>query len=445
MDRVSSAGFQTIGGRRTFQNKNLGAAIIGTTFDEVWFAGVQESIIGALEKVGITPADSALGSPDIQLWQAIALASGANIQVITSTPGAPLSATSAGLVFVDATGGNISIALPAVASANGVPIRFNFVRKDTSSNTVSISFHSGDTLLWGGSGPISLPGLASVELFGDGTSHWVLFSSPRTKLTGPLDLYVAASGGSDSNSGLTSGAPFATPAHAIAVAQNNYDTQGYRITINFLDGSYSSQMSVIGGLVGAGPLTFKGNLGNPSNVVLNVVNGCCFNIGTGANLEIAGGFTLQASGTAAGQGAAIYEGSPGTSISYATQGGIIFGACAVAHVLPQVGSEIVIGGNYTISGSAPCHFAAINGGTISNFGSATITLAGTPAFSNAFAIAVGSGSNLAISSGNVGFSGAAAGQKYNASVNGAINTNGGGASFFPGSIAGATSNGGTYV
>ncbi len=178
MDRVSSAGYQTLGVGRSWQNMNLGSGIQGTTFDQVWFQGVQESIVETIAKSGQTPADSTLGSPDTQLLNAILAFAGANTQVVSSTPGSPLTALSAGLVVVNATAGNISITLPASAGFGGNVQRWKFARADGTSNTVSIAFHAGDTLLiGGGSGPLSLGPLAVVDLTADGSTHWVQSSA----------------------------------------------------------------------------------------------------------------------------------------------------------------------------------------------------------------------------------------------------------------------------
>ena len=74
------------------------------------------------------------------------------------------------------------------------------------------------------------------------------------------------------------------------------------------------------------------------------------------------------------------------------------------------------------------------------FGSVTLT--GTPAFSYAFANANLLG--VMRVDGNT-YTGAATGTRYAATNNGAVNTNGGGATYFPGNGAGTVSGGGLYV
>ncbi len=174
MDRVSSAGYQTLGVGRSWQNMNLGSGIQGTTFDQVWLQGVQESIVETIAKSGQTPADSTLGSPDTQLLNAILAFAGANAQSISSTPGSPLTALSAGLVVVDATAGNISITMPAAAAANGQSLNFIFVRLDGSSNTVSVASAGADTSVPTGGFPFGLNVGGLLWLKGDGVSRWAV-------------------------------------------------------------------------------------------------------------------------------------------------------------------------------------------------------------------------------------------------------------------------------
>src|SRR6202012_4147291 len=58
MDRVSAANYATVGGKRQFQDLNLGANTAGTSFEQVWFNGVQEEIVGTIEYAGETPTDA---------------------------------------------------------------------------------------------------------------------------------------------------------------------------------------------------------------------------------------------------------------------------------------------------------------------------------------------------------------------------------------------------
>ncbi len=171
MDRVSSANYQTISGRRTWQNKNLGSGIPGTTFDQLWMAGVQESIVGVIEGAGLIPADSALGSADTQLWEGVKRASGAHAGTVTAS--ATLTVAQAGAVFVSAAGGSVALTLPPAAGITGVSLRFRIVRTDSSGNTLTLAPGGADTWLGGATTPIAIAAGGMLDVFSDGVSLWV--------------------------------------------------------------------------------------------------------------------------------------------------------------------------------------------------------------------------------------------------------------------------------
>lgn len=69
-------------------------------------------------------------------------------------------------------------------------------------------------------------------------------------------------------------------------------------------------------------------------------------------------------------------------------------------------------------------------------------MTGSPAWSNVFLNVTSGG---IVSAGGITFTGAATGKRYDVSLNGVINTFGGGANFFPGNSAGSASSGGQYA
>jgi hypothetical protein len=124
--------------------------------------------------------------------------------------------------------------------------------------------------------------------------------------------------------------------------------------------------------------------------------------------------------------------------------GVNFQACSDGHIGAQdAGTIVQLSGDYIISGNAPTHYNAANGGQIIQGNGIKVTLTGTPAFSIAFALAFANGTYYAASR-FVSFSGAATGSRYNAQLNGVIYTGGAGADYFPGDAAGATATGGQY-
>lgn len=122
---------------------------------------------------------------------------------------------------------------------------------------------------------------------------------------------------------------------------------------------------------------------------------------------------------------------------------VVFGPAAISHIFvhDNQAEAIILNATYSITGSAPNHIIAVNGGHIFLENSA-VTLTGTPAFSGGFAAAQSNGSIQA--GAGTTFTGAATGLRFAASIGGSINSLGNGINFFPGNLAGNTSNGGHY-
>lgn len=256
----------------------------------------------------------------------------------------------------------------------------------------------------------------------------------RIVATGPVDLYVATSG-NDGNAGDVSH-PFLTIQRAVTVLYSRYDLAGQQATIHVADGTYTAGAVFTSMPPGAAnAIAITGNVTTPGNVVVNVTNGCPFIAFTGASIAVRG-MSLLGSGTATGQGIALYANSGGAI----TFDKVAFGACAVAHMASIGGIIASINASYTIAGNSPAHALAGSNGSVT-MATPTITIVGTPAFSTAFAQCT----DAEISFVGASFSGSATGPRYAVAVNGVIVTNGGGASFFPGNSAGAAATGGQYV
>jgi YD repeat-containing protein len=131
----------------------------------------------------------------------------------------------------------------------------------------------------------------------------------------------------------------------------------------------------------------------------------------------------------------------GAEISYEN---VDFGAANLGHVMAYRGGICIATGPYTITGAAPYHIRSYIGGVLDVSGQ-SVTLTGTLAFSSAFASAELLGCIKAGGSGGSFSGGTITGVRYSAVTNGAIDTGGGGASFFPGGTAGSTATGGQYT
>jgi hypothetical protein len=183
-----------------------------------------------------------------------------------------------------------------------------------------------------------------------------------------------------------------------------------------------------------GNVSVIGNTATPGNVVISVTSKSAIELLCVANLTISG---LKLQTTTSGHGIRCTVGGGLISVG----AGMQFGACAQSHMQATNGGAISCFSAYTINGSAQWHALTQTGGGVTMFGQ-TVTLSGTPAFTQAF---VASSLLGFVSIASITYSGAATGVRYSASGNGVINTSGGGASFFPGNTAGTTSTGGQYA
>lgn len=277
----------------------------------------------------------------------------------------------------------------------------------------------------------------AVILRYDGTAaRWYAVARPggREVLTANRTYYVRTDG-SNNNDGLSnaSGGAFLTLQKAIDVAAG-LDLSIYNVTIQVGSGTYTSGVTVNGAWIGAGTVTLRGDTATPANCIISTTGASCITCSSNGRISVEGfEFRTTTSGSA-------LDVSTGGLIT--VSGNVIFGAVAVNHIRAiQYGSILLGSVNYTVNGSAQRHFSASPAGYINIF-SATVTLTGTPAFSGAFAFADRLGF---ITNTNVTYTGGATGARYIANSNAVINTNGGGANFFPGSIAGSTATGGQYL
>ncbi len=263
--------------------------------------------------------------------------------------------------------------------------------------------------------------------------RYLQISNARIRLTGALTLYVSTTG-NDSNTGLSAGSPFLTVQKAINVLHDGYDLNGYSATIQLADGTYGGTISVSGAFVGAASETsinINGNNGTPSNVVLSPV-GNCLSAASGAGISISNLKMLPTTGHGILSNNAIVAFN-----------NIVFGAVGAGvyyHIVAFSRAYVYAYGNYSIVGGALGHLTCDTGSLVSITGK-TITITGNPTIST---YAVNAGASEFVCYGCT-FSGTAVGNRYSATTNSVIYTNGGGANYLPGNAAGSTATGGQYV
>lgn len=250
----------------------------------------------------------------------------------------------------------------------------------------------------------------------------------REKLLADRTYYVRTDG-SDSNTGLanTAGGAFLTLQKAANVIADTLDLNGFNVTVNVADGTYTAGVTVTQPWVGEGVVYFTGNTATPASCVINAT-GDCFLADKGATFDVRGFKTIATSRGIAAQTA-----------SFISVGPMDFGAVGGAQIEVGSGGEILLGSNYTISGGGDSHYHA--GGEGSIFTAViTVTLTGTPAFVSYFAGAA-QGSIIVK---NVTFSGSATGARYLAHKGGVIESHSAFNPHLPGDVEGRVW-GGIYV
>jgi hypothetical protein len=315
------------------------------------------------------------------------------------------------------------------------------INKDASSDTASVLFQT------------DFSGRAEFGLAGDDDFHvkvspdgstWhealvidrasgaVRAAGLREVLAANRTYYVRADG-SDSNDGLTDapGGAFLTLQKAIDVAAS-LDLSVYSVTVQVGAGTYTSP-TVLKSYVGAGPITVRGDVGTPANVIVSTTSANCFTADGVLGKYRLEGLKLQT--TTSGRCLASQNGS------YVEFGALDFGTCAQDHILCENAKVVNVGTNYTISGNAGRHVLVNNLGYVRTT-ALTVTLTGTPAFSAHFANA--NAQAVFACFGNT-YSGSATGTRYSVSTGGLINSNGGGANYLPGNGSGSAATQGQFV
>lgn len=245
----------------------------------------------------------------------------------------------------------------------------------------------------------------------------------RELLTANRNYYVSTTG-SDSNDGLTSGTPFLTFAKFISTYQM-LDFAGYSVYLYLANGTYNEGFSFIN--PPSGRIFIVGDTTTPTNVQIT-------NSG-GSGVFTRALFPLSIEG--------LYLTGGSYGVTAQNQAGIAISSCqfgtnTFAHVRLTSGATATVS-SCSVSGGALRMFQLEFSSGLTLPGGSTITLTGTPAFTQ-FALAT---STSQIISYGTTFSGSATGTRYSITGN-AMADVGGSATYFPGSVAGSTANGGQY-
>jgi hypothetical protein len=242
--------------------------------------------------------------------------------------------------------------------------------------------------------------------------------------------YYVRSDGDDDNDGLSnsSGGAFATIQKAID-ALYTVDWNGFDATIKIAGSSatFTENLVFSGMPAGAGTILVDGDTTTPSNYIVTSSSGNTFTLEKGAQVSVQG-FELR---SAASRGFDVLTGA-----DLILSGNMAFGAISNRAInVTGSGATITISSGFTVSGNC-ADFININGGaSLLWVGTLTVTLSGAPAWSGRF-IKVSLGSTATVVASGITFSGSATGKRYEVDKVGALETFGGGATFFPGDSAG---------
>lgn len=282
-----------------------------------------------------------------------------------------------------------------------------------------------------------LPAGAVPSLRYDGTNFQIIGADARPRLKRNTTIYVRTADGNDANDGTANDA-----AHALATLQAaynlawSYSPSQYTITIQLADGTYVGAATPFY----AGPnVVVNGNNVSPSNVIVEGGTGTAILV-QGPNTQTVSNLKVQATGGSGGQ----RYGIAATAGAAVTTSNTVSGACANP-VFTAIGGSIVCG-NHTFAGNCESFWYATRGGYISLNSGFTYTISTAITVSTATAQVANTGSiQNSLPAPNFANPSNVTGKRYQAVSNGTIDTQGSGASYFPGSVAGTTNSGGQYL
>jgi len=327
------------------------------------------------------------------------------------------------------------------AAMVGMPLRVKITSTNTGAATINVN----------GVGPLpiqtskglaiaggDLPAGAIVTVICTGTA-WMLsgvaYSEAPQILPNGAVFYVRTDG-NDNNNGLTNtpAGAYATIAAAVSGLSRYYSPNG-SVTIQMgIAGTYASP-----GLLDQGTsILLRGDPASPSTYIVagaGVAGGAA--LGSGGRLSLVG-MTVRNTGSVASTLTA-FEGGAVT-----LQSTVLASTAAntYAHLAASGGGSITINAGCSCSGNMG-YLLFANGGAITLNG-VSFSIPAATTFGNATAYAATGGAIQAASGSSIAAATVFA-TRYNANLNGVINTFGAGANFFPGNVAGVTSLGGQYA
>ena len=423
----------------SFVGKNVGAGIQGSRVPPAAIELPQREIVNVIVGSGQAPtnednAQLLKGIRGGKLWSFVD--AGSVNQIVINPPVVHVAATKSLFFRIWPSYTNTSAVTLQVNSMGALPL----LRRD------GTPVLAGDIV-------VGIP----IEVVNDGLGNYRLASFAMSEVARIISspVFYVRTDGNDNNDGQgnTSDRAFATIKGAILNGANKLTLAGRVATIILgQNGTYAApsfpgifpnaeaSLSSGGTLVIAGYAIQNGDTTQQNNYIISGTGAAgmsgIIHASYGTQL-ILRGLRLQNDTTSfyhtlsATTNAAVY-------CEYVTFGGL--GSSTGAHVFAADSGICKVGPGCIIASSSARAFYVL-GGVITQQNGAQLTLAGTLAFSDAFAKA--EAGQIRSQPGFTG--GSITGKRYDAINNGVILTSGGGANYFPGSVAGTYSNGGIYA
>jgi hypothetical protein len=215
------------------------------------------------------------------------------------------------------------------------------------------------------------------------------------------------------------------------------ETQGYDVILQLADASLSGAIEVNGPLKGGGRLYIRGDTSTPGNRILtNATNTDTLHVRDGAFVYVEGIKFTATGGTSAN----CLRTSFGGTIT--VNADCTFGTTTGYHLVNGAGGTIFLLSSYSIDGDALGHWLLSTATGLSIQGGITITLTGTPAWTNEFVqLRVGASCRCW----TVTFSGSATGRRFLIEPGAILDTNGTDPNtYFPGDTPGVIEYNGVY-
>jgi hypothetical protein len=298
----------------------------------------------------------------------------------------------------------------------------------------------------------------SVTIQSDGGNYRVIAAPHLCRFGANTTIFIATTG-SAANDGLTSSTPVDNLQTAWNLLSNNFDTNGFNVTLKLADGTYPVAKYVLSGWItgqtagngqrlsasDSSSVNIVGNITTPANVFLqgNADLGI-INVMSGARVSIQG---VKMQQSALGYCVYVWQAFASTQYIDCAQGG-------ENHLTTQTGGYLEIYSPYTVSGGANSHCLAGQGGNIQflghNLAQDTILIA-APLLNFPSGYAASQSGYVQVSvadfyGGPGGAVGTTNAPHYACILNGVIDTGGLGVDYFPGNSPGSdhTNTGGIY-